>query len=767
MANDTQFQNPQQGQQQQQQQAQLMKNSFDLSSTLQPNVNPFQQQQQQQSTQQHQQPQPQQQMLPQNLPTSASVSSPTVSSTTISKSSQVPNVVNRLSDNNSKANHNNFIPSNVKTEPTNIKTEMVSQSVNPVPNTGKNGNVPTSQYQQTFNNESLRDLADLDNLDSCQLFGEITGNNKRKNMKSEEKVKADENSNKKDPKNWRELTSSNANVNLSSVTSQSITLKNDPLSNLNEMTSHISKDTNQNSRSLLTANQNNSQTLNNSNNNLETQMPSLVNTNMRRYANMNQQMNISSSTPVNMSSAAMPLRTNSASPSVTQNIAQNMMQNSPQNPHSMLVNKSQNPQAVPPPNLQRTANFRQQLAERLSRPQQQQPLMLNNMTNNGLSFLPNSTGPRTTEKLQELLKRREQFRMMQMQQQMPKNQFMSQSMMSSTMQQQMQQNQFQFPADFQTYSQQKAFEQQQQQQQMGMQPNQQNMSFYNQMFSVDNPNPSGFPNGAPPSYQQNRSNLFRNMMLERQQQQQQMSEMYGSQIGNIRPNQMFNTPSKAPPQYQQQPVDAQQMLLNNSATAAAAGMQSRLSHFSQPDGGLGVVNQNNMVAQMRRGTINAMGRYPAPPSLSRSISENNQFSNFSNPINNNQNYNGQMLLMQKQRQQEQQRQQLMSLTRQRLQQQQQHAQQQQVQEAQQQAQQQVQQQQLSDSLPKSNPSETLTSNSNNNTNVPPKEEITTIETEKDTADVMAIDSVLPSTEEDLDNFLNNPPENFDLFSMLS
>ena len=79
----------------------------------------------------------------------------------------------------------------------------------------------------------------------------------------------------------------------------------------------------------------------------------------------------------------------------------------------------------------------------------------------------------------------------------------------------------------------------------------------------------------------------------------------------------------------------------------------------------------------------------------------------------------------------------------------------------------MQQQQLSDSLPKSNPSETLTSNSNNNTNVPPKEEITTIETEKDTADVMAIDSVLPSTEEDLDNFLNNPPENFDLFSMLS
>merc|ERR1719354_870913 len=112
-----------------------------------------------------------------------------------------------------------------------------------------------------------------------------------------------------------------------------------------------------------------------------------------------------------------------------------------------------------------------------------------------------------------------------------------------------------------------------------------------------------------------------------QQRQQNMAEQQ---------QQMFNSPTKAPPQYPSgdmnpgapQQMDPTMMMPNTPSMQTP----SRLTHFSQPDnpnptmgpGGIGLSGHtggmNNSMQQLRmRSPMNPMNRYPAP-SMSRPMS---------------------------------------------------------------------------------------------------------------------------------------------------
>ncbi|XP_012554250.1 GATA zinc finger domain-containing protein 14 isoform X1 [Hydra vulgaris] len=441
------------------------------------------------------------------------------------------------------------------------------------------------------------DMDDLNTIGGFALYGELTGNNS-KNIKTEIQVDANHstpNTMKVDSSNIVQANTLNSQANSSNILQANRRILSNPDITNNGNSSH-SKPSPQ-MQNIDISNQHNLSSIRNVNLNT-------INAVLMNQQNQNKFNNIQT-----------PLNSTSQSPLNVQSPNTSLMQQS-----NMVLNNSSSTQLDLPPTLQQST-IRPQNIDRMNRHQQ---AIMGNMIDMNNPYVQNTTGP-AREKLQEHIKKRQEFVLRQQyQQQISRNHYINQQYLSNQMQNNLQQQQnFQFPNEFESYNH-KMYDQ------FGM-PVQQNSSigFYPPGYQIDTGSNQMFQNNTPLGYsQQNRAGaMLHNFMLD-----QQMNQMYNNQFsGNTRQGnhvQMFNNITKSPPQYPGQDIDTGLMLMNQPIQTG-----SKLSHFSQPDNtGIGMSSTNPMVIgnttpvinqnlQMHvRNPITNLNRYSAPPPLQRSVS---------------------------------------------------------------------------------------------------------------------------------------------------
>ena len=458
------------------------------------------------------------------------------------------------------------------------------------------------------------DLGDLDTIGGFALFGELTGNTsksiKTENHSDQNQNHSAQNSMKVDGSQGainvqtNNMLNSQTNTNSFSQTNKRVLSNADVVNSSSNNLSHATSNAQMQNIDISNQQHNHSSTRNV---NLNAINAVLMNQqNQSKFNNMQASLNSNPLSPLNMQSA-------------TGNLIQQP---------NMLSSIPSSAQLDIPPTLQQSP-MRPQIIDRMNRQQQS---MMGNMMDMNNPYVQNTTGP-AREKLQEHIKKRQEFFRQQYQQQQiaSRNHYINQQFMSSQMQNNMQQqqNSFQFPNDFESYNQHKIYDQ------FSM-PVQQNssMGFYPPPYQIDTGTGQIFQNNTPSGYsQQNRAGaMLHNFMFD----QQQINQMYNTQMsgttrqGNHVQPQMFNNVTKSPPQYPGQDIDTGHMLINQTIQTG-----SKLSHFSQPDNtGIGmsgsscnpmvignstpVINQNTHMHL--RNPMNNLNRYSAPPPLQRSVS---------------------------------------------------------------------------------------------------------------------------------------------------